>query len=428
MEDTRLGALLLETRLVSERDLQHCLDVQELTGGARPLGRILVEQGVISEVALNRLLELQEARRSEPAMELNVEGGDVDRCLRAAIDLGANEVVLSEGRAPTARVAGRMVRLSDQPVDGPQVWDFVRSRMGLSVLERLADVHSLTAPLDPGCGARGRITAFRHFDGIAVIVRLHPAGVRMPEWMDDRLLTSLREGSGLLLVCGEQGGGLTETFATMIAEAARPEGRSILVLDDSIEYPLPDDAAAVLARRVGEDTCDWSSAMRVAFAEQHDIVFANGCDDGGFEAAMHVAETGRLVVVGMRAPSSVVALRTILAAAAPFEEARVRRSLASVLTGVLAVQVVPGADARGSTLATELLWCDASARELIRAGSVDQLRALLRSEDGRNGHAMDQDLLRLLQQRRIRFEDAFFHAGDKAMVLHRGEARTEATR
>ncbi len=443
MEDTRLGNLLLETRIVSEEALRHCLELQSLAGAQRrPLGQILVEQGVIRESTLRELLELQKVRRASRFATLHVESGDVGRFLTAAVDLGASELVLAEGRRPVARVTGRFVLLADEPVEGPLVWEFIRGQMGLDVLERLASRQALTMPLQGGWSARGRISAFRHFDGTSVVVRLHPAAVRAPEAFDERVLQTVASRDGLLVVAAESGGGLTESMATLLWEAARVPGRSILVLDESFEYPLPgfsatsvgaaasrsgsDDSgdepddgarAMVVGRRIGDGGPSAAAALRAGLREGHDVLFVSECDAETLDIAAHAASSGRLVVAGFRAPSASACLRRTLRALPHAEQARTRRVLAANLRGVLAVQVVSGADARGATVATELLWFDDVARELLRSGALDRLQSLLRAVDRRNGHSMDADLVRLLAAQRIRFEEAFQFAFDKSTVL-----------
>ena len=69
MHDHRLGALLLENPLMREEDLDRCLEIQQLTGGARPLGQILVDEGVISADDLEQLLEVQSERRAAGTSE-----------------------------------------------------------------------------------------------------------------------------------------------------------------------------------------------------------------------------------------------------------------------------------------------------------------------------------------------------------------------
>ena len=62
MDETRLGSILLESRIIGEQHLEKCLEIQALTGLNRPLGQILIEQGFLDKARLEQLLELQKAR------------------------------------------------------------------------------------------------------------------------------------------------------------------------------------------------------------------------------------------------------------------------------------------------------------------------------------------------------------------------------
>ena len=44
MDDTRLGSILLESKVISEVELEKCLEVQALTGNTRTIGQILLAQ------------------------------------------------------------------------------------------------------------------------------------------------------------------------------------------------------------------------------------------------------------------------------------------------------------------------------------------------------------------------------------------------
>src|SRR5688572_737368 len=179
MDDTRLGTILLESRVIAEGDLEKCLQIQGLTGGLRPLGEILVEQGLIDRPTLERLLELQDKRQRQQRT-LTTAGSEDDRFLSRAAKLSASELVISEGRPPAARIAGEWRGLRDQELAGPEVWDFVREEMGTEVLEDLAERRYVSRDFHRPGLCRGRMTAFRQFDGVAVVARLHPDAVRTP--------------------------------------------------------------------------------------------------------------------------------------------------------------------------------------------------------------------------------------------------------
>jgi twitching motility protein PilT len=419
MEDTRLGSILLECKVVPEKELQNCLEIQALTGGTRPLGQILVEQGVISRRTLDNLLQLQQARRSMSASKTVVEGTDTNRFLRAAVKAGANELHLSEGRQPLMRVAGNLESLGDEPLGGPEVWQFVRDHMGKGVLDAVAEQESVTREFTFGDVARGRITAFRHFDGLALTIRMHPKEVRTAEesCIDEFLLESVRSGKGLVLVVGEQASGITETLATLVHESAKEEGRFVLVLDETFEYPMPDGGAIVELRRVGEHTPTYHSGLRTALREDPDVIIVSETDAESFNLALHAAESGRLVITVVHARSTVAALERILRFYPSYDEARVRSTLASILLGVLTVRLVPNENHTAQVLATEVLRFDEAVRDLMRIGSLRKINSLIRMEGDSKGHSMDQSILQLLDAGVVRFEDVFQHAEDKAMLL-----------
>ena len=419
MEDTRLGTILLESRVVPEEDLQHCLEIQALTGGTRPLGQILVEEGVISTRTLNALLSIQEARRSKHRTEMPVEGSEPDRFLRAAVSSGATELHLSEGRPALVRVAGQLQSLSEEVLAGPEVWQFVREHMGVEVLEAIAEQRSVTRTFHYHDLARGRITAFRHFDGIGIVVRLHPHEVRTPDQLglDEKFVEYVRSGKGLILLAGEQGSGLTETMATLLNVAAQERNRYVLVLDDCLEYPVPTGEAIISLRRVGEHTKSYASGLRAALRERPDVIFLGETDPDSFNLSLHAAESGSLVVATVHARSTVSALHRVIRFSPSYDEARVRGMLASLLLGILTVRLVPNSTGTGQVLATEMLRCDEGVREALREGRLSQISLLMSLKDQARGYSMDSSLLRLMEQGEARFEDVFQHAEDKAALL-----------
>jgi hypothetical protein len=59
----KLGALLLERKLVSERDLHRALAVQAAKVGRQPLGAVLVEMGLLTQAQIDKALAAQRWNR-----------------------------------------------------------------------------------------------------------------------------------------------------------------------------------------------------------------------------------------------------------------------------------------------------------------------------------------------------------------------------
>src|SRR5688572_2176279 len=126
MDDIRFGAILLEGGIVDEAALERCLSIQALTGGTRPIGQILVQQGLLTQEALSQQLALQQGRFEVRTVPVNATVAKGTSLLEAARANHASELVVSEGRFVRIRVGTQWRKLLDDVVRGPEVWDFVR--------------------------------------------------------------------------------------------------------------------------------------------------------------------------------------------------------------------------------------------------------------------------------------------------------------
>ena len=253
----------------------------------------------------------------------------------------------------------------------------------------------------------------------------HPEAVRSPEeaGIDGRVLEILQSGKGLVLLAAEIRSGLTETMASLLAEVAKVPSRYVLVLDDNLEYPIPESKSVVVRRRVGEHARDYVSALRAAIREEPDAILCGDISDPEvFDLAMRAAERGNLVIGAVHTSSVVGALHRVLNFYPTYDVQRVRTTLASVLRCVLALHLLPDADCVGQVLAGELLLMDDAAQDIVRSGKLSNLNLLLGMEGTTSGYSLDHSLLSLLRDGRARFNDIFNYAQDKAKILQHASA------
>lgn len=430
MDDIRLGSVLLESKVISESDLEKCLEVQALTGNTRTVGQILLEQGRIDRATLERLLQMQEARRVTRDVPQPVAADSMGNgILEAAARAGARELVVSEGRPVMVRESAAWRPLTAEAVRSPEVWDFVRREMGSEVLEELADRKFVVRDLvRPGL-CRGRITAMRHTDGVAVMVELRPeatatlAELGVPEAVGS-LLGCAR---GLVLFVGERGEGRSETLASVLAAMAVEPGRYVVALDDALDAPTPVGGALVTRRRVGDHVGDYAAALRTTLREDPDAILLGSVDDPDtFDLAVRAAEGGRLVVGWMNASSVAACLSRALRYYTALDAQRLRQSLANVLRAVCVRHLVPNKRGDRMTPVVEWMVADDAARDVLRRGELDSLTMLIRAEGNPNGASLDQRLFRLAKDGEIRVEDAYARAEDKAWLLDRlGSSHSE---
>jgi len=427
MDEMRLGSILLESKVISEADLEKCLEVQALTGNNRPMGQILVEQGLIDRATLDRLLQLQQSRIGDKKMLAGIGSieGNNDGFLGAAVRAGARELVISEGRPVLARAGAEWRVMTSEQVRGPEVWDFVRTEMGSQVLEELADRHFVVRDLHRPGLCRGRVTALRHSDGVAVLVELRPelatpaVDLGIPQALTDVLVAA----RGLVLLVGERGIGRTELMAGVLQELAREADRYVVVLDDALDTDPPNGGALIARRRVGEHVSSYTAGLRTAVREDPDAILVGSLSDpDAFDLAVRAAEGGRLVVGWLDATSVVGCLQRIVNFYQPYDVQRLRQSLASVLRAVCVRHLLSATDGSKMMPATELLLVDEAARDVIRGGDLANLTLLMRTEGGKNGHSIDQAMFDLVADGSIRLEDAYARAEEKAWLLERLQA------
>lgn len=421
MEDIRLGAILLEGGVVDEAGLERCLAIQALTGGSHPLGQILVEQGLIGKAELQLVLDLQRSRVA--ARKAAVQDTDVGcaSLLLAARSQRAAEIVVSEGRPVRMRVACEWRQMTAEPLRGPEVWEFVRELMGDEVLEALAERHFVVHAFERADAGRGSATAFRQFDGVAVRVTFAAAEAPTPEQAElpPRLLEAVQAGRGLVLIVGERGIGRAEALAPMVQLVARHPDHYVVVVDDE-PLPLPTGGAMVVRRRYGLTPAQRAATLRNVVREDPDtLVIADVGSPETFELALRAAEGGRLVVAYIDAANTTGALVRALNFYPIYDLPRVRSSLAAVLRAVLVRQVLPDAAHEGTVAATELLIVDDAVREVVRSGELSDLGLLIRAEGSNCGHSLDRNMLELLVAGRVRMEDVFARAEEKAWLLER---------
>jgi twitching motility protein PilT len=421
MDDIRLGAILLEGGVVDEAGLERCLAMQSLTGSTRPIGQILVEQGLLDAATLKRLLAIQQDRIAAAAAKAAPKDLASASLLAAAIENGAAEVVVSEGRPVRIRVGGSWSQLTDAVLGGPEVWDFVREVMGTEVLEELAERHFVvrTWELD-GLGS-GSATAFRQFDGVAVRIQFAPTAALTPESVElpPAVIDAVRAGKGLVLIVGERGVGRREVLPAMVQLAAGDNSHYVVVVDDE-PLTIPANGALVVRRRYGLTRTERAQSLRSVVGEDPDaIVIADvGCADT-FDLALRAAEGGRLVVAWLDAANATAALTRVLNFYPVHDLPRVRAALAAMLRAVFVRQLLPDQSHTGTVAASELLLVDDAVREVIRRGDLGDIALLLRADGNHVGHSLDRSMLDLLTAGRVRMEDVFSRAEEKAWLLER---------
>ena len=371
-----------------------------------------------ADVAKNNVLHSLESGQSAFFSDKRGINRDVvpspllERLLVRAVTLGASDLHLCEGRAPTVRIDGRLHCLDDEPIAVMRdmfLW-MGEAETFLSLggsIDTAADIMEI---------GRIRIHLYSTSAGHAAAVRILPmaapslASLGLPIALDDLALLP----NGLVLLCGATGSGKSTTLAAIAQEALRRRSILLVTLEDPIEYALVESAHSLARRRlIGRNATDFAAGLRDAMREDPDVLLVGEMrDPETISLALTAAETGHLVLASIHSRSAASAVERIVDSYAPERQRQVRVQLAESLRAVVAQRLLPRARGSGRIVAVEVLRGSRAVASLIRDGKTEQLATALQSGQREGMITLERCLANLVQSKALKIEDAKAAAND----------------
>ena len=221
---------------------------------------------------------------------------------------------------------------------------------------------------------------------------------------------------GLVLVTGPTGSGKSTTLASMIDEINENQKKHIITIEDPIEYIHKHKMSIVSQREVENDTESYATALRAALRQSPDVILMGEMRD--FETIQTVitaAETGQLVFSTLHTVGAAKTIDRIIDVFPPSQQQQIRIQLSMVLQAVVSQQLIPGVD--GSLVpAFEIMVCNSAIRNMIREAKVFQMDNVIYSGASEGMRTMDNDILRLYNEKKISAENALLYAVNKDIM------------
>ena len=187
-----------------------------------------------------------------------------------------------------------------------------------------------------------------------------------------------------------------------------------------MEFVQPIKMGVVNQRQLGLHTRCVAYALRAALCEDPDVIMVGEPRDLETNSlASTCAELGILVFGTLHANSAVKSIDRIINAFPASQQNQMRSMLSESLKGVLAQQLIKTADGKGRCAAVEIVISNAGVSNLIREGKLVQVASLIYTGAAEGMQTMDQALQRLVDQKHITPEDAYWKALDKESFASR---------
>ncbi len=329
-----------------------------------------------------------------------------------ALDRGASDLILSEGRPASLRFAGQLESDSGLVTTAHDIETFLASHMTADVRARFERTGSadLACALDTADGARRfRASLFRHQSGLCLTLRA--ICERIPTLDELGLPRSLAVlgtlSDGLVLLNGPAGSGKSTTLAALVGEVNRARAAHVITLEDPIEYLHTPQRSLVHQREIGTHVESFSAGLRAALRESPDVILVGEMRDlETISLALTAAETGHLVLSTLHSGTGAMAVDRIVDVFPDAQQPQVRTQLAAVLRAVVTQRLLPTTVPGGRVPAVEVLRVSYAVAAQIREGKTHQLATQIQLGQDDGMIPLERSLVELVRGGRITRETA----------------------
>jgi twitching motility protein PilT len=329
--------------------------------------------------------------------------------LELAIEKGATDLHVKVPSPPVLRIDSVLVPQEEWPPftgkDIERIFEEVTTeeqREAFGREQELDFAYSL-----PGL-ARFRVNVLRQRGTISLAFRRVPSSVPSIDGLGlpQVCKTLIVKPRGLILVTGPAGSGKSTTLAAMLNHLNENETRSVITIEDPIEYLFQDKKCLIRQRDLGDDTKSFSAALIHALRHDPDVIVIGEMRDlDTISTAITAAETGHLVLATLHTLDAAQSIDRIIDVFPPAQQRQMRLQLSQVIEAVLS-QTLLTRIGGGRIAAFEIMLANSVVRRLIREEKIHDISASLEMGKLEGMHTLDQALAVLVKSGVVAKEEA----------------------
>ena len=219
--------------------------------------------------------------------------------------------------------------------------------------------------------------------------------------LPERLLEQIVHRKGLWIVTGPTGNGKSTTLASILQHVGETQSKSIVTIEQPIEYILRPHKSIVSQKEVGAHVPSFNAGLVAALRQRPDIILIGEVrDKETMETLLQAGESGHLVLASMHTKNAVDTLTKI--AGFIQGDSTKMNTLASILCGVVAQSLVPSYDGRSLVLAYEVLINSPEIQNLIRKEEFQKVTNAMAGARKQGNVLLNDSLKELAREKRIR--------------------------
>ena len=328
---------------------------------------------------------------------------EIESLLEYTLNVGASELVVTEGASSAVRLAGKVCAIPDAPAVEPgALRNFLGSMEG----------ESGTLMGGPWCGSRFRVRYNRTALGNSATFR--PVLDECPDFSalgaPPSLANVLGFRSGLVVFAGPACSGKTTTATAYVSALCQSGILRVSLLDKDAEMPVKRGESLILENTTGTVPEKMEQALRSGI----DLIWLGNFEGLSLIPVLRAAEAGALVVLTVTAGNAVGALDALFSSETLENRDVARNMLASVLKAVVVQRLLPGA--QGAVPAWEILYGSQNVASKIRSGEHYTLPSIIAASASEGMMLMDDCLAELENSGFVAQEDVARYASNPARM------------
>jgi twitching motility protein PilT len=334
----------------------------------------------------------------------------IDDLLGEALEAGASDIHLSDGRPPFFRVDGLLKAVGDHALDVSEVSAVVEHILQSKqrAQELLTQHHQADFSYALGTESRFRVNVFKRRNTYAAAFRLIPRHIRTPQELNlpPQVLQFADLKQGFILVVGPAGHGKSTSLAALIDHINKARAEHIITIEDPIEYEFTESKSLIDQREIGQDAVDFASSVRSTLRQDPNVIMIGELRDlETMQAAITVAETGHLVFATLHTNDASQTVERLIDSFPPNQQRQIRSQLAVALSGVVSQRLLPWTKG-GRIPAIEILTATPAVRNVIREGNVHQIPGIIQTSAELGMQTLDASLQALVDSGAVTMEAA----------------------
>ncbi|GAB2592987.1 PilT/PilU family type 4a pilus ATPase [Dyella jejuensis] len=338
---------------------------------------------------------------------------DFTSFLKLMVHKKASDLFITAGVAPSMKVQGRIVPITQSPLSTQQARDMVINVMTPAQREEFEKTHECQFAISAQGVGRFRVSCFYQRNCVGMVLRRIESKIPsieelgLPPVIKQLAMTK----RGIIIFVGATGTGKSTSLASMVGYRNQNSTGHIITIEDPIEYVHKHEGCIITQRELGIDTDSWENALKNTLRQAPDVILIGEVRTREtMEYAINFAETGHLCLCTLHANNANQAIDRILHFFPEDRRQQLFMDLSLNLKGIVAQQLIPTPDGKARRVAMEVMLGTPLVQDYIRQGEIHKLKEVMKESTNLGMMTFDQSLVTLYQAGEISYEDALRHA------------------